>query len=197
MKHMWDICRAGAIYKVGMGEGNAYHEYKDQATVEWLIIKNNVACFCLTNEDTPPMTEPLLSDLGISGRHGCRRRYSTGYLHLPSRYWWKHKDFLKFIQQSPNITTTDRINTTFPSKQRFLFILEEGKREDLVVDLHLTLWALQDHNQEWQTKQTLCSFHQYCHQLWLLPQAMAERLDCDAGKEKRMWFWLTSSGLSS
>jgi hypothetical protein len=44
-------------------QGDNYFDYDDQATIEWLIIENNSACFCLT-ENAPPMTEPLLSELG-------------------------------------------------------------------------------------------------------------------------------------
>jgi hypothetical protein len=63
MKHMQGKRPAGAVSKVGTGQGDDYQEYEDQATVERLIMANNAACFHLT-EDTPPMTEPLLSDLG-------------------------------------------------------------------------------------------------------------------------------------
>jgi hypothetical protein len=44
-------------------QGDNYFEYDDQAAIEWLIIKNNSAHFCLT-KNTPPMTEPLLLELG-------------------------------------------------------------------------------------------------------------------------------------
>jgi hypothetical protein len=60
---MWDQSQAGAVSKVGTGQGDNYQEYEDRATVECLIMVNNAARFRLM-EDTPPMTEPLLSDLG-------------------------------------------------------------------------------------------------------------------------------------
>jgi hypothetical protein len=63
MKHMQGKHQAGAVSKVGTGQGDDYQEYEDQATVEQLIMANNAAHFHLM-EDTPPMTEPLLSDLG-------------------------------------------------------------------------------------------------------------------------------------
>jgi hypothetical protein len=45
MKHMQGKRRAGAVTKVGTGQGNSYQEYEDWATVERLIMANNAACF--------------------------------------------------------------------------------------------------------------------------------------------------------
>jgi hypothetical protein len=63
MKPLRGKQHAGAVTKVGVHQGDDYFEYEDQATVERLIMENNSACFHLT-EDTPPMMEPLLSELG-------------------------------------------------------------------------------------------------------------------------------------
>jgi hypothetical protein len=63
MKHLRGKQWAGAITTVSVQQGDNYFEYDDQATIKQLIIENNSAHFCLT-KNTPPMTEPLLSELG-------------------------------------------------------------------------------------------------------------------------------------
>jgi hypothetical protein len=98
MKHIQGKRRAGAVSKVGIGEGEDYQEYEDQATVERLIIENNAAHFRLT-EDTPPMSEPLLSDLGYLADTLAAEEYT--------------QDFLQFLQQSPNVNALDQIDTSF------------------------------------------------------------------------------------
>ncbi len=54
---------AEAVTTVGVQQGDDYFEYDDQATIKRLIIENNSAHFRLT-KNTPPMTEPLLLELG-------------------------------------------------------------------------------------------------------------------------------------
>jgi hypothetical protein len=63
MKHARGKKCAGAVSKVATGKGDSYMEHEDRATVERLIMENNAAHFQLT-EDTPPMQDPLLADLG-------------------------------------------------------------------------------------------------------------------------------------
>jgi hypothetical protein len=77
MKHLRGKQRAGAVTKVGIHQGDDYFEYEDQATVERLIIENNSSHFCLT-EDTPPMTEPLLSELGYLANTEAAERILAG-----------------------------------------------------------------------------------------------------------------------
>jgi hypothetical protein len=84
MKHIRGKWRAGAISKVGIGEGEECREYEDQATVERLIIENNAARFRLT-EDTPPMLEPLIGS-GLPGRYIGSGEDSPRDLCLPSRH---------------------------------------------------------------------------------------------------------------
>jgi hypothetical protein len=132
MKHMQGICRAGAVCKVGVGEGNAYHEYEDRATVERLIIENNVAHFRLT-EDTPPRTEPLLSDLGYLAEMAAVEAILLGTNICPLGTDEYTKDFLKFLQRSTNFTTTDRIDTTFTCKDVCSYWKKANKRTSLLI----------------------------------------------------------------
>ena len=50
----------------GMGSGSNYWEDSDRRWVEQAIMQNNSTRFHLT-EDTPPLQDPLLSDLGYLG----------------------------------------------------------------------------------------------------------------------------------
>jgi hypothetical protein len=77
MKHLWGKQCEGAVTKVGICQGDDYFEYEDQATVERLIMENNSACFRLT-EDTPPMTEPLLLELGYLANTEAAERILVG-----------------------------------------------------------------------------------------------------------------------
>ena len=112
MKHIWGKWRAGAISKVGIGEGEEYQEYEDQATVERLIIENNAAHFWLT-EDTPPMSEPLLSDLGYLADTSAAEEILQGTYVCPPGTDEYTQDFLQFLQRSPNVNALDQIDTSF------------------------------------------------------------------------------------
>ena len=114
MKHMRGKRRAGAVGKVGIGEGDEYREYEDRATVERLIIENNAARFRLT-EDTPPMTEPLLSDLGYLADTPAAEEILQGTYVCPPGTDEYTKDFLHFLQRSPKVNASDQIETTFTS----------------------------------------------------------------------------------
>jgi hypothetical protein len=72
---------------VGIRQGDDYFEYDDQATMECLIIENNSAHFCLT-KNTPPMTEPLLSELGYLANTEAAKQILEGTYHYT-------QDFLK------------------------------------------------------------------------------------------------------
>jgi hypothetical protein len=97
MKHIQGKQRAGAISKVGIGEGEEYQEYEDQATVERLIIENHAARFRLT-EDTPPMSEPLLSDLGYLANTSAAEEILQGTYVCPPGTDEYTQDFLLFLQ---------------------------------------------------------------------------------------------------
>jgi hypothetical protein len=101
MKHLQGKQRAGAVTKLGVCQGDDYFEYEDQATVERLIMENNLARFHLT-EDTPPMTEPLLSELGYLANTEAAEDFS-GKLHLPS---WHRSIHLRI----PQVFTTFTYN---------------------------------------------------------------------------------------
>jgi hypothetical protein len=65
-------------------QGDDYFEYDDQATIKRLIIENNSARFCLT-KNTPPMTEPLLSELGyLSNTEAARQILGGTYVCPPT-----------------------------------------------------------------------------------------------------------------
>jgi hypothetical protein len=97
MKHIWGKQRAGAVSKVGIGEGEEYQEDEDQATVERLIIENNAARFWLT-EDTPPMSEPLLLDLGYLANTSAAEEILQGTYVCPPGTDEYTQDFLLFLQ---------------------------------------------------------------------------------------------------
>jgi hypothetical protein len=77
LKHLQGKQCAGAITKVGICQGDDYFEYNDQAMVERLIMENNSAHFHLT-EDTPPMMEPLLLELGYLANTEVAERILSG-----------------------------------------------------------------------------------------------------------------------
>jgi hypothetical protein len=112
MKHLRGKQRAGAVTKVGIHQGDDYFEYEDQATVERLIMENNSACFRLT-EDTPPMTEPLLSELGyLANTEAAERILAGNYVCPPGKDQYT-QEFLKYLQRSPTIDAAEQINTSF------------------------------------------------------------------------------------
>jgi hypothetical protein len=106
MKHLRGKQRAaGAVTTVGVRQGDDYFEYDDQATIEQLIIENNSARFRLT-ENTPPMTEPLLLELGyLSHMEAARQILGGTYV--------CNRDFLKYLQRSPGVDEVDCIDTSF------------------------------------------------------------------------------------
>jgi hypothetical protein len=78
MKHLRGKQRARVVTTVGVRQGDDYFEYDDQATsIERVIIENNSACFRLT-ENAPPMTEPLLLELGYLSHTEAARQILGG-----------------------------------------------------------------------------------------------------------------------
>jgi hypothetical protein len=112
MKHMQGKCRAGAVSKVGTGQGDDYREYDDRAMVEQLIMANNAAHFRLT-EDTPPMTEPLLSDLGYLADTEAAAQILEGTYICPPGTDDYTRDFLRILQCPTNVDVADKIDTSF------------------------------------------------------------------------------------
>jgi hypothetical protein len=112
MKHLWGKQCAGAVIKVGIRQGDDYFEYEDQATVERFIMENNSACFHLT-KDTPPMTEPLLSELGYLANTEAAERILAGNYVCPPCTDQYTQEFLKYLQRSPTIDTAGQIDTSF------------------------------------------------------------------------------------
>jgi hypothetical protein len=81
MKHLRGKQWAGAITIVGVQQGDDYFEYDGQATIKLLIIENNSAHFCHT-KNTPPMTEPLLLELGyLSNTEAARQILEVPHCH--------------------------------------------------------------------------------------------------------------------
>jgi hypothetical protein len=112
MKHMRGERRAGAVSKVGTGQGDDFQEYEDRATVERLIMANNAARFHLT-EDTPPMTEPLLSDLGYLADTETAAQILDGTYICPPGTDDYTRDFFRILQRPQNVDALDRIDTSF------------------------------------------------------------------------------------
>jgi hypothetical protein len=97
MKHLRGKQCAGAVTKVGVCQGDDYFEYEDQATVERLIMENNLARFHLT-EDTPPMMEPLLLELGYLANTEAAERILAGNYVCPPGTDQYTQEFLKYLQ---------------------------------------------------------------------------------------------------
>jgi hypothetical protein len=89
--------RAGAVSRVGTGQGEDYRKYEDRATVEQLIIANSAARFRLT-EDNPPMMEPLLSDLGYLADTEASAQILDGTYICPPGTNDYTRDFLRILQ---------------------------------------------------------------------------------------------------
>jgi len=104
--------REGAVSKVGSGQGDDYQEYEDRSTVETMIMANNAARFRLT-EDTPPMTEPLLSDLGYLADTEAAAQILDGTYVSPPGTDTFTRDFLEALQRSPMSAGDNTIDTSF------------------------------------------------------------------------------------
>jgi hypothetical protein len=112
MKYLQGKQCAGAVTKVGVCQGDDYLKYEDQAMVERLIMENNSACFCLT-KDTPPMMEPLLSELGYLANLEVAESILAGNSVCPPGTDKYTQEFLKYLTHSPTIDAADQIDTSF------------------------------------------------------------------------------------
>jgi hypothetical protein len=73
---------------------------------------NNAARFRLT-EDTPPMTELLLSDLGyLADTEAAAQILEGTYICLPGTDNYT-RDFLRILQHPTNVDAADKIDTSF------------------------------------------------------------------------------------
>jgi hypothetical protein len=147
--------RAGAVSKVGTGQGDDYREYDDRATVERLIMANNAARFRLT-EDTPPMTEPLLSDLGYLADTEAAAQILEGTFICPPGTDDYTRDFLRILQRPTNVDAADKIDTSF-SVSDFPELLEKGKGANVFVHFDSALWSLQGRMQKRQIERNALS----------------------------------------
>jgi hypothetical protein len=73
---------------------------------------NNAARFRLT-EDTPPMTEPLLSDLGYLADTEAAAQILEGTYICPPGTDDYTRDFLRILQRPTNVDAADKIDTAF------------------------------------------------------------------------------------
>ena len=72
------------MQQVGMGSGSNYREFLDNRRVEQAIMQSNAARFHLT-EDTPPLQDPLLSDLSyLSITEASKQMHPGRNLCMPS-----------------------------------------------------------------------------------------------------------------
>ena len=94
-----------------MGSGSNYQEFSDKRRVEQAIMQSNAARFCLT-EDTPPLQDPLLSDLSYLGITEASKQILAGTYVCPPRVDDFTRDFLSCLQISQNIPPGDGIHTS-------------------------------------------------------------------------------------
>jgi len=82
--------------------------YEDQGSVKWKIMENNERCFCLT-ESTPPMTAPLVNDLGYLGNTEGASHILQGTYACPPGVDQHTKDFLLALQVTEPIHPEEQI----------------------------------------------------------------------------------------
>jgi hypothetical protein len=87
------------------------------------------------------MTEPLLSDMGYLADMAAAEEILQGTYICPPGTDEYTKDFLQFLQHSPNVTATDRIDTTFSSKDFHSYWKKANERTlSLISTLHFVLY---------------------------------------------------------
>ena len=74
-------------------------------------MQSNSARFCMT-ENTPPLQDPLLSDLGYLGVTDASRQILAGTYACPPGVDDFTKDFLSCLQFSQNVSPDDKIQTS-------------------------------------------------------------------------------------
>ena len=146
MKHTLKKCRAGSIQQVGMGSGSNYREYSDRRRVKQAIMQNNSTRFRLT-KDTPPLQDPLLSDLGYLGIMEVSQQILAGTYVCPPGVDEFTKDFLSYLQFSHDIAHGDRICTSITKDdfQQYWHKVRECT-SSLVSGLHFGHYKLVAHN---------------------------------------------------
>jgi hypothetical protein len=103
--------RVGAVSHIGTGDGDNYVEYTDRDEIESRIMINNSARFRLT-ENTPPMQEPLLSDLGYLGDTDAADAILDGTYICPPEVDDYTKEFLACLQQPTQVNPEAAIHTS-------------------------------------------------------------------------------------
>ena len=111
MKHTLKKQWAGSVQRIGMGSGDTYREYSDKCRVEQAIMQSNSARFRMT-ENTPPLLDPLLSDLGYLGITDVSRQILAGTYACPPSVDDFTKDFLSCLQFFQNVSPDDKIRTS-------------------------------------------------------------------------------------
>jgi hypothetical protein len=96
-------------------------QYDDQATIEWKIMENNEQHFQMT-ETTPPMQEPLVTELGYLGNTEAARQILDGTYVYPNGINLPTHQFLSSLQATAPITTSNHIVPSF--SRRFPTLLE-------------------------------------------------------------------------
>ena len=112
MRHVLGRKRAGAVIRIGVGEGAEYIELSEKEVVEMKIMENNTKRFRLT-ENTPPMQEPLLSDLGYLGDTPEAEMIMDGTYVCPPGVDEYTQDFFQCLRRPEWIAPGSQIRTTF------------------------------------------------------------------------------------
>lgn len=111
MKHVLKKNRANSVTTVVSGEGPCYVEHTDKESVERAIMENNTTKFRLT-ENTPPMQDPLLSDLGYLADTDAAEQILAGTYECPEGVDEYTRDFLQCLQRPSQIEQDASIDTS-------------------------------------------------------------------------------------
>lgn len=101
----------------GEGDDRRFVRYSDKASVEQKIMENNEARFRLT-ETTPPMTEPLISDLGFLANTDAARQILEGSYERPDGMSTQTAEFIQSLRLAEPLTEDDMIPASV-SKEDF------------------------------------------------------------------------------
>ena len=123
-----------------MGSGSNYQEFLDKRRVEQAIMQSNAARFRLT-EDTPPLQDPLLSDLSYLGIMEASKQILVGTYVCPLEVDDFTRDFLSCLQISQNIPP---VMESVPQSQRMTFRDTGGSTGmHLLLSFGAPFWTLQ------------------------------------------------------
>jgi hypothetical protein len=105
-------------------------------------------------EDTPPMMEPLLSDLGYLADTEAAAQILDGTYICPPGTDDYTRDFLRILQQPQNVEAEDRFNTSFSVKD-FQDYWKKAKERtsSSILTLHF------GHYKAVSKNETLCKMH--------------------------------------